>query len=192
MADNICSINGCESPVVGRGWCNKHWLRWRRYGDPTMGLSYGPENRLIRFWAKVDKAGPDDCWEWMAHRKFDGYGRFRVAGEYPMAHRFSYELHVGPIPDGMCVCHSCDNPACVNPAHLWLGTNDENMTDMARKGRARPPTGENSHWAKLTEDDVRAIRADQTSTQRELAAKYGVNRSLISMIQSRKRWAWLD
>lgn len=192
MADNICSIDGCDNVRDARGWCNKHYLRWRKYGDPTVGLSYGAETRMIRFWAKVNKDTPNGCWVWTGGTTPDGYGNFRVNGVYHRAHRFSYAVHIGPIPDGMYVCHTCDNPACVNPAHLWLGTNDDNMADMARKGRAQTRTGEESHWAKLTEDDVRAIRADRTSSQREIAARYGVHRSLISMIRSRKRWAWLD
>jgi hypothetical protein len=93
-----------------------------------------------RFWAKVDVRSPEECWVWTASRsKPSGYGRFN-AGEkkYASAHRYSYFIHNGAIPDGMYVCHTCDNPPCVNPNHLWLGTPSENTLDMFRKGR-KPP-----------------------------------------------------
>jgi len=85
-----------------------------------------------RFWAKVDIRGEDECWNWKGYRKKDGYGLFQSSGFAALTHRFSYELEVGPIPDGLIICHKCDNPSCVNPNHLYAGTSSDNNHDMCR------------------------------------------------------------
>src|SRR5258707_5224000 len=90
-----------------------------------------------RFWSKADQRGPDDCWEWMASFYKDGYGQFKYNGHAILAHRRAHELCVGPImPDKPCVLHRCDNPPRVNPSHLWVGTQKDNMEDKVRKGRS--------------------------------------------------------
>jgi hypothetical protein len=135
----------------------------------------------VRFWGNVDKsAGPDACWKWTAQKRWDGYGRFLVKGKPQWSHRFAYELHYGPIPEGMHVLHSCDHPECTNPRHLRLGTHDENMAEMHAKGRGN---------TKLTADDVREIRRLlPVETQKDIAARYGVTPSAISEIKTGKKW----
>lgn len=131
-----------------------------------------------------------DCWLWMAGCRGDGYGAFTVADKKQVgAHRYSYVLAHGEIPEGMVVMHSCDEPRCVNPAHLSLGTNAENSADAARKGRRLP--GSRNHQSKLTEDQVREMRAKYAAggvPQRELAAEFGVSGALVSFIVTRKAW----
>lgn len=143
-----------------------------------------------RFWAKVATKGPGDCWLWTASTSTSGYGHIGVAGRLRQAHRFSWELHRGVIPAKMYILHRCDTPACVNPAHLFMGTHAENMADRNRKGRAAHNRGEQHGCAKLTEAQVLAIR-DSTQTQKTLAAKYGVSISTISLILKRDVWTHL-
>lgn len=150
-----------------------------------------------RFWAKVDKRGPDECWEWQGARVRQGYGRMGTVGrEIDGAHRVSYELHIGPIPAGMSVCHRCDNPPCVNPAHLFAGTQDENWADMRAKGRnSAPPIrlGHDNNTSKLTTAQVQEIRqrASDGVGPTPLAREFGVATSTIKRIVARRSWAWL-
>lgn len=132
------------------------------------------------------------CWEWVAAKDSNGYGRIWFDGTIGAAHRVSYELDNGPIPDGLLACHRCDNPACINPAHLFLGTHADNLSDMDAKGRrARGDRVSNKgveHGrVKITENDVLAIRAAHM-THRALAKQYGLGRSQIARIRSGKQW----
>lgn len=133
----------------------------------------------------------DDCWLWHGCRHSQGYGVMGVGGTIDKAHRIAYRLYVGPIPPGMCVCHTCDNPPCVNPAHLFLGTCADNQRDMIAKGRAVHPAGEQRPDAVLTADAVRQIRKLAGApgvTQRKLAAMFGVSPTIISLVITGKRW----
>lgn len=140
---------------------------------------------MKRFWKKVDKVNSlNGCWLWTASVS-NHYGRFSIGKQTAYAHRFSYELANGAIPAGFYVCHTCDNPLCVNPAHLFLGTHQDNMDDRNNKGRmARGITNR----AKLTESNVLDIRASAESVS-DLAYNYGVSPQHIRLILSRKSWS---
>lgn len=112
---------------------------WRLFANNGSRIRHqatcGAAAKVAMFWSKVIKQ--PGCWGWTGHTRWDGYGRFRHQYKAVFAHRLSYEIHYGPIPEGMCVMHTCDNPICTNPKHLRLGTHLENMRDMRAKGRGR-------------------------------------------------------
>ena len=141
-----------------------------------------------RFWPRVRKSA--GCWEWTGGRYPRGYGFFSVNGRGHAAHRVAWELARGPIPDGVLVCHACDNPACVRPDHLFLGTQSDNMRDMAAKGRHPYPRGEHHNQARLSNADVAEIRrlyAAGGVSQAALAERFGVCQSHVSRIVRRFR-----
>lgn len=182
----------------GRGrFCS---IRCARAAQPMPSLTE-------RFLARMPSG--EGCWEWPGARNGDGYGTLRSgprgAVRQHMAHRVSWEVHFGPIPDGMLVCHHCDNPPCIRPDHLFLGTEAMNNRDRDRKGRHRVLVGDEHpqrqdpslvfrgerHWkARLTEDDVRAIRARRAAgeTLGSLSQAFGVNEAQISAICHRRQW----
>lgn len=143
-------------------------------------------DRMERY---VDRSGgPDACWPWLAYRNADGYGTIEVDGQSRLAHCVAWEQENGrPVPPGVCVLHDCDNPPCCNPRHLWDGTKAENNADRDRKGRAADRRGEKAAGAKLTEDKVREIRA-ATGTRQQIAGRFGVSSSAVTLIIQRKRW----
>jgi hypothetical protein len=146
---------------------------------------------VARFWALVCKSA--GCWEWQASTLPTGYGNVRVGSlrdgtrRIVRAHRMSWMLAHGPIPEGMCVCHHCDNPKCVRPDHLFLGTLGDNTRDMFAKGRGRDSSGERSAMAKLQWADIREIRASD-ATARELAVRFEVTQQTIRMIRRGLAW----
>lgn len=129
------------------------------------------------------KKTDSDCWEWQGYCDAKGYGRLKE----DKVHRLAYTLRNGPIPDGLCVCHKCDNRACCNPDHLFLGTNADNTQDMVQKGRHRGPKGRANSHAKLDDDIVREIRESSLACE-ELAARFCISPSQIRSIWKRRTW----
>jgi hypothetical protein len=143
-----------------------------------------------RFWEKVDRRGPSDCWNWTASTDTGGYGIIGRKGVKGMAlaHRIAWEFAYGAAGEGMCVLHHCDNPKCCNPYHLWLGSRADNNRDKVQKGRQ--VKGRTNGRTKLTEEQVISIREDPRS-ERELGRIYGVQHTAIGMIRRGESWAWL-
>lgn len=147
---------------------------------------------LERFWSKVEKT--NDCWEWRAGVDSSGYGIFYIKGTPIRASRFAWGVEFGEIPTGICVLHRCDNRLCVKPEHLFLGTKNDNVQDMIRKGRNVVLIGEKHGMSKLKEMDVRNIRdeyATGKTTQRRLSRRYGVSRGMIGHITRMNNWRHL-
>lgn len=127
------------------------------------------------------------CWDFIGNKNPAGYGQLTINRKTFLAHRLSYALYVGPIPNGMHVLHRCDVRACMNPDHLFLGTHQDNMADKMSKGRHVAPKGTQHGSAKLTEANVLAIRAD-SRIQIEIATAYGISQTAVCDIKNRKRW----
>jgi hypothetical protein len=151
-----------------------------------------PETPLTkRFWSKAEVTDLFKCWNWTSTKNHTGYGQFSIGRKgKKLAHRLAWQLTCGSIPQGKCVLHRCDNPKCVNPAHLFLGSQQDNIDDMVSKGRHGDARGVNNGRSKLTEQDVLTVRSlsEQGINQLVIAAKFNVHRSAIYKIASRKTW----
>jgi hypothetical protein len=154
-------------------------------------LEHSSLPRLIA--QRTDRYGPGDCWPWLGMQRENGYGRFQLrSGHTVAAHRVVYFLATGDWPGELEVCHRCDNPSCVNPAHLFAGTHAENMADGKAKGRRFGPTSETAPKTKLTAEQVREIRRrfrpGVRGEGKAAASEFGVNRTTIANILRRETW----
>jgi hypothetical protein len=161
-----------------------------------MPVQYTPKI-IDRFWSKVDRSGgPDACWPWLGAKLKDGYGAFTLPPKRSIgAHRAIWVLLYGEPPAEMKVCHNCptgDNPACVNPAHLWLGTQQQNIDDKMAKGREA--RGERHGRTKLTEDQAREIRQRYAAGEgpRSIGRLFGIHRDTAHNIATGKTWPHLN
>lgn len=201
-----CSVAGCEHPAYCKRLCDLHYKRLMSTGDTgPLGLVNPLRDRsdVDRFWAKVDRRGPDDCWPWTEGADEDGYGLFKAGGRMHRACRWLLARKIGrPLAADEVTRHTCDNPPCVNPAHLIPGSPRDNLHDARDRGRLiqgdkhwtrRAPErlhGEGNPAAKLTADQVREIRDLYASGARQvdLAEDYGIAQPYVSQIVRRKSW----
>ena len=142
-------------------------------------------------WDKINQTFPSLCWEWVSGKDWDGYGIFTIYGISYKVHRLVYELIYGIIPEGLCVCHHCDNPSCCNPKHLWLGSSSENNTDRHNKGRDNFARGNQLPQTKLNQyqvNEIRKLYITNKYTQKELGKRFGVCGANINKIINNITW----
>ncbi len=175
MAKGTCGVEGCFNASRARGLCNRHYKRWRRHGSATGGgidFATTPRERLeARYEVRAD-----GCWHWQRTTTPEGYGFLSLNGAPKLAHILSYQLNVGPIPEGLQLDHLCRNRACCNPAHLEAVTQTENI----RRGSA-------THLNEAKVAEIRSALADGLA-QRAICKRYGVHQSTISNIARGKTW----
>ena len=143
------------------------------------------------FWERVNIKSPNECWEWKEGKTSDGYGSVSFNSKSHLSHRVAWILTNGPIPDKMFVCHSCDNRLCVNPKHLFIGSNDDNMRDMVVKCRSADQKGEKNGHAKLKKRDILKIRelySRGDTSQQKIADIFGVTQGSVSHIIRKTQW----
>lgn len=192
-----CSIPECAATASTRrrGWCGPHYRRWKAHGDPRAGRGFAPGVSLKERLRLLSdhSGGPDSCWPWVGTRAKNGYALMSWQGETLRVSHLVFTAHHGqpPPPEKPFVLHTCDNPPCVNPKHLWAGTARDNVQDMIRKGRDARPHGERHPKAKLTAKQVRAIRLDAAAgvSKKLLVLNYHISRNVINGVLDRTRWA---
>jgi hypothetical protein len=149
-----------------------------------------------RFWQKVDKKTDNGCWLWIGGHSSNGYGSFTGNNHKPVkAHRFSWILYYGEIPDGLLVCHHCDVKFCVNPKHLFLGIDQDNSDDMMKKGRGVQLHGEQNGNAKYTKEfvlKIRRIYKEGNYSRYKIAKMFNISYATIKPLLNRRSWAWLQ
>lgn len=148
-----------------------------------------------RFWARTDRSGgPDACWEWRGYRMPGGYGNLSIDDRTQLTHRVAWQLTNGPIPDDLWVLHRCDNRPCCNPAHLFLGTTQDNSADRKAKGRNPDKRGAKHHLTRLDDPAVLRIREIWSAggrTQQSIASEFAISQPAVSEIVNRRKWAHL-
>lgn len=184
-----CKYDGCDRKAVSKGYCDKHYRRLLKHGSVDYeGLRVVDSGNEVERFHKKYVVQDNGCWIWNGGTRPNGkgvlYGRHHLDnGKGAGAHRFSYSIEYGEIPEGMYVCHKCDTPLCVNPDHLFIGTHKENMKDMVEKNRSFKGRGEHKKSiSKLTNKQAEEIRK-MSSSQSEIAKIFGVSQTTIGRIK---------
>lgn len=181
----------CGEKVVGWGYCERHYRRWRKHGDATKAkfqyfTSIWDDGFMPYFWQKVALTADDErCWEWQHTTLESGYGQIVVNHVFQRAHRVAWMLTHGRSTD-LFILHSCDNRKCVNPRHLREGTNQDNMRDMVERGRSKAPRAR-----QMNEETVRQVKEwfQQGVAVKDVAAQLGVSRSILTNIRTGRTWS---
>ena len=189
----VCTVEGCGKVVKGFGYCNMHYLRFKRTGSSEggSGSHMSPEERFAHY---VNKQADGGCWEWMGTSYPNGYGRMFLGGrggKFVSAHRYSCEQHHGPAPFADAhVMHKCDNRICVNPDHFAWCAASENIQDAYNKGRKVSPfkLGANHHRAKLNEEKALFVKSNLEASSSYLARLLGCSRTAIDAIKQGRTW----
>jgi hypothetical protein len=198
----FCLVENCENKYSGKGFCQKHYEKNKRLGDPLAGKYSQNKAGTKEYISENSEIDINGCWIWVRAKDKKGYGISGFKGKLIYAHRLSYLTFVGEIPNNLFVLHNCDNPACVNHKHLFLGTNQDNMKDMVNKNRQAK--GENNGRSKLVQEEVDEIRTLYSAeleerargkgiqlTQKELAKRFRVSGTAIKDIVNNKAWSHL-
>ena len=192
-----CKVDDCANKIIkARGFCSKHYARWRRRGSPDIVFTNADrkpkysslKESLESGYAAVDI---DECWEWTKSFSHFGYGQLWWIDRHILVHRASYISYVGEIPEGMCVLHKCDNPKCLNPNHLFLGSRLDNNQDRAKKRRSFDIKGEGNPFSKLSDANVIDIKNRLRKKERsiDLASEYKVCVDTIYKIKAGINWS---
>jgi hypothetical protein len=197
-----CSIENCENKYIAKEFCKKHYQKYKKYGDPLAGKYSQNKAGSKEYISENSEIDINNCWIWKRFKNKKKYGKAHFQGRDIYAHRLSYLTFIGEIPNNLYVLHNCDITACVNPKHLFLGDQEDNMKDMVNKNRQARLRGENNRNSKLLQKEVDEIRTLYSAeleeriqgknvqlTQKELAERFKVSRSEISNIINVRTWA---
>jgi hypothetical protein len=177
----ICTVDECCEPMYSKQMCKRHYKQAYRTGVAKPGIKGMHGTPQERFWTYVDKKDRDECWIWTGRRDRGGYGTLRTKTSQVRAHRVSFEIHKGEIPEGMVIRHTCHNPPCVNPNHLLSGTNLDNVMDKVLAGRCR--TNEDHPNTKFSNEVVAQVRAAK-GKRKDIAKQFGISESQVGNIRS--------